>query len=261
MKFSIVTVCRNAADVIAGAIESVAMQRYPDIEYLVIDGASTDGTREIVQAHARHVDRFVSEPDGGIYAAMNKGLRLARGEVVHFLNADDRLHDPDVLADVAAFLEQTDVDVAYGDILLALPGRSPVRVRYPPVPTRTFLGRRTLCHQALFARRRAFAAAGGFDERFTLVADYAWILRGIFDCRLRYAHLDRVVARVSGDGVSYRSDRLEAERLQAMAGYYSPLEIRLLRTWPRRLAPRLDRARWYLRRLRALLVPGPGGHP
>src|SRR5580658_7801579 len=101
MKISVITVCYNSAATIADTLDSVANQSWPDVEHIVIDGASTDGTRDIVKSRGVRVARFVSEPDKGIYDAKNKGIALATGDVIALLNADDRYAHADVLAHVA----------------------------------------------------------------------------------------------------------------------------------------------------------------
>src|SRR3954467_5005314 len=112
---SVVTITLNSAATIADTLQSVASQTYPHVEHLVIDGNSRDDTLSIIQRHARSGVRVRSEPDGGIYQAMNKGLRLAQGDLVGFLNADDVYQDGEVLAEVARAAQNPGVDAIYGD--------------------------------------------------------------------------------------------------------------------------------------------------
>src|ERR1700704_1700680 len=116
-KLSVVTITLNSAATIADTLRSVASQTYPDVEHLVIDGNSSDDTLSIVQEHGRSGIRVLSEPNGGIYQAMNKGLRLAQGELVGFLNADDVYQDAQVLAEVARAAQDRRVDAIYGDLV------------------------------------------------------------------------------------------------------------------------------------------------
>ena len=115
MKLSVITVVRNCADTIAETLGTVAEQSHRDLEHIVIDGASTDATLEIVARHAGPSVRIVSEPDHGIYDAMNKGVRLSTGQVIGFLNADDVYAHPRVIADVVAAMQRDDVDAVFGD--------------------------------------------------------------------------------------------------------------------------------------------------
>ncbi|MEB2546001.1 glycosyltransferase family 2 protein, partial [Burkholderia cenocepacia] len=117
VKVSIITVVYNSVDTIAAALQSVLGQDYPDIEYIVIDGQSTDGTQEVIQQHQPHIDVFISEKDEGLYDALNKGISLASGEIVGILHADDLFSTPQVISDVVAAYRQKDVDCVYGDLV------------------------------------------------------------------------------------------------------------------------------------------------
>src|SRR6188508_1087311 len=118
MKFSIITVCRNSERVLHKAMESLSAQHYKDYEWVVIDGASTDGTLKIVQSFSAAPLLVVSEPDHGIYDAMNKGVAKARGDYVFFLNSDDALYDERVLQDVSDWLDRNPaVDLVYGSVV------------------------------------------------------------------------------------------------------------------------------------------------
>src|SRR6185437_8004069 len=177
-------------------------------EYIIVDGASDDGTPAIVARHRDVVTKFVSEPDEGIYHAMNKGVHLASGDFIFFLGADDYLLDGAVLSDVAGFLEwNSGCDLAYGGISVrSSGGRSEEFLPPPPDQALEFLVVGSLPHQAIFASRRAFSLLGGFDERYRIAGDYDWILRAV-------AHSDIVVRRFERLIASYRlgglSDRLE----------------------------------------------------
>src|SRR6185437_9589176 len=176
VKFSVITVAKDAAATLEKCIASVEAQRDADFEYIIIDGASMDDTAAIVARHRARVDRFVSEPDRGIYDAMNKALDLARGDFIYFLGADDYLVDEEVLRDVGAFIERApDCDLLYGGIEVRYPGgHTEPFTPPPPEAALRFLVSGCLPHQASFASRRAFALAGRFDERFRIAGDYDW---------------------------------------------------------------------------------------
>jgi glycosyltransferase involved in cell wall biosynthesis len=175
--FSIVTVCRNAGDTIRSTIESVVGQSPVEggVEHIVIDGASTDGTRSILAEYPHlHV---VSEPDRGIYDAMNKGVSLARGRYVAILNADD-WYEPDAFEAVTAVLrESPDADIVHGDIR-RWNRTAPVDVVKPALD-RGFSGtlRMPVNHPACFAKRELFSRYGGFDISYRVFADYDWMRR------------------------------------------------------------------------------------
>ena len=180
MRISVITVCFNAAETIDKTMRSVATQSYPNLEHIVIDGASTDHTLEIVNRYADRIARLVSEKDGGIFDAMNKGIDCASGDVVYFLNADDSLVDDKVLQDVArAFEEDGSRMLVYGNVILK-GGPSGVR----NFPARAFRRRsiseflhNSFCHQAVFVRRSLFTRLGKFDGQYRYSADYEWIIR------------------------------------------------------------------------------------
>jgi glycosyltransferase involved in cell wall biosynthesis len=212
IEFSVITVAKNAAATLEKCIASVEAQRDASLEYILIDGASTDDTAAIVARHKR-VDRFVSEPDGGIYDAMNKGLKLARGRFVYFLGADDYLYDENTLADVAAFIERTPgCDLVYGGIEVRFPdGRAEIFMPPPAEAALLFLVSGCLPHQASFASRRAFDLAGAFDDRYRIAGDYDWFLRVVTHPQLATRRFERVIASYRVDGVSNRLERSQPE--------------------------------------------------
>lgn len=206
--FSIITVVRNRADTIADAIESVAGQRYPHVAHLVIDGASTDGTMAVVKRYRATLACVVSEPDGGIYDAMNKGLRLAAGDVVGFLNADDLYADSEVIADVGACFSDPGVDAVYGD-LVYVSRTDPQRVvRYwrsgdyrPGLFRRGWMP----AHPTFFVRRAVYERHGGFDVSFRLQADFELTMRLLEVHRIGWRYLPRVLIRMRAGGATNSS--------------------------------------------------------
>lgn len=241
--FSVVTVVLNAERWLRRALESVFSQTFEAVETVVVDGGSTDGTLEVIASLEGRISRWVSGPDGGIYDAMNKGVGLARGEVVFFLNADDRLADPSVLAAVAAEFERPpSVDLVVGDIL----GSEEMGGGYFPMkPASEFaLFMNGICHQAVFARRRLFEEIGGFDRRFPVCADRDWILRAIKRHRKPMRHLGRAVSVCYPYGRSSASRaRLTLEAMRVNRRHYGlrfyPYFVRWAAGFPaRRLGPR-----------------------
>ena len=203
-KLSVITVCRNAAKSIEKCVRSVIEQSYRPIEYILIDGASTDQTPAIIQKYYDHIAVLVSEPDDGIYSAMNKGLLHATGDLVYFINADDYLVDKHVLADVAGFIEtHPDADVYYGSIEIRdEDGAKLVVVPDSPDKASEFLVCGCLPHQATFARRPVFERTGLFDERYRRHADYDWFLKVVADPEMRLVRFNRTVAFFNLDGAS-----------------------------------------------------------
>lgn len=205
MKISIITVAFNAAHTIADTLESVAGQTHSEIEHIVVDGASTDGTLDVVRRHGQRVARLISEPDHGIYDAMNKGIRLATGDVIGFLNADDKYPDTGVLARVSAVLEREKLDALFGDAEFVSSARpdQPVR-RYRSErfrPDRIAWGWMP-AHPTLFLRRRVYERFGMFRTDYRIAGDFELVARMFHGGTLRYRHLPEVLVRMRTGGVS-----------------------------------------------------------
>lgn len=179
MKISVITVCYNAEKVIEQTMQSVVNQSYTDIEYIIVDGGSTDGTMELVR---EYVDdkrvRYISEPDNGIYDAMNKGIHLATGDYLEFLNAGDVFVNNDVIKAVVQKIDENSADVMYGDIIYEYPDKTTsVRV-YGQFCSSLFYYLLGDCinHQAIFAKRECFEGHV-FNTEYRICADREWMIR------------------------------------------------------------------------------------
>jgi glycosyltransferase involved in cell wall biosynthesis len=217
MKVTLITVCRNAAAVIGASLESVFAQTHGDIEVIVIDGASTDGTQQVVERYRERLAHYVSEPDKGIYDAMNKGLRAATGEVIGFVNAGDLLMTPQVIAQVVDSFQRSHADAVYGDIIMVdehdihkvhrtwLSGtyhRANFRKGWMPP------------HVGTFIRKSAYDRFGHFNTDLRIAADYEILLRMLYKHEIRTIHLREVLVRFRLGGMSNGSVRhiLKANR-------------------------------------------------
>ena len=204
--FSVITVSYNSSDFISSAIESVASQKNVDIEYIIIDGNSKDKTVSIIQSYGNKVAKFISEPDKGIYDAMNKGLSLATGDVIGILNSDDFYPDSDVIAQVAqAFEKNPNVDMVLGNVdfvkadNLDLPvrfyssfGFAPWKMRFGFMPA----------HPAAFIKRSAYEKVGSYALGYKIGADFEWFVRALMVQRLSYVKLNQTLVRMREGGVS-----------------------------------------------------------
>lgn len=209
MRISVITVCYNCAATLADALQSVAGQSWPDVEHIVIDGASTDGTKAVIERYRAGLAAVVSEPDAGIYDAMNKGLRLATGELVGFLNADDVLALADTLAQVAqAALAEPQADAVYGDLKYIAKDRPEQVFRHwrsePFKPSSLRFGWMPP-HPTLYVRKPVLDALGGFDTSFRIAADYDLILRIFGRPGRTYVHIPSVLVLMRTGGASNRS--------------------------------------------------------
>lgn len=210
MNISIITVAYNSASTLGRTLHSVAEQRHPDIEHIVIDGGSTDGTATLVRQAGSHVRHFVSEPDRGIYDAMNKGIALASGDVIGFLNADDHYANDGVLARVAGLFADSALDAVLGDVAFfqpEAPDRVVRRYRSGRFSPRTIGWGWMPAHPSLFVRREVFERVGAFKTDYRIAGDYEWVARAFTRCPLRYQHLPEVLVHMQTGGVSTRGWR------------------------------------------------------
>jgi glycosyltransferase involved in cell wall biosynthesis len=205
---SIITAVRNRANVISEAIDSLRGQLHSEIEHIVIDGASTDNTLSILRDCADPSAVIVSEPDNGIYDALNKGLFLASGEIIGVLHSDDFFADQKVLSDVAAQFADPAVDAVYGD-LDYVSRRNPAHVvrrwRSGPFDMRRLDWGWMPPHPTLFIRRSVFERLGGFNTIYRVSADYDLILRYFKMGRINATYIPRVLVKMRLGGESNRS--------------------------------------------------------
>lgn len=206
------------------------MQGIP-AEHIVIDGGSTDGTAEIVGRSGDAVARFVSEPDDGIYDAMNKGIALATGEVVGILNADDLYADDRVLSDVAKVFEDPSVDSCYGDLVYVDPsdtGRVVRTWRAGSYRKKLFYRGWMPPHPTFFVRRAVYERFGLFNLSLGSAADYELMLRFLLRHGISTVYIPRVLVRMRAGGVSNLSlgNRLRANRMDRMAWKVNGLALR-----------------------------------
>lgn len=248
---SIVTVCLDDREGLARTLESVERQGFRDLELLVVDGGSTDGSLEVVRAHAPRIARWVSERDGGVYEAQNKGAAMAGGTWLLFLNAGDHLAADDALERLFAGLGADEPELVYCDVLYEKGGA--VRRSTPPARLLLpYLLRSTLCTQATLFRRSTFARLGGYDTSLRIVADYDLMMRILLAERGRARKVPVTLAVHRQDGLSTRPENAErvARERELVQARWLPAPVRELHAdW---LALR---ERTPARRLRALFRP------
>jgi glycosyltransferase involved in cell wall biosynthesis len=209
-RISVVTAVYNRCNTVGQALDSVLSQTHPLVESIVIDGASTDGTREALEPYRSRLGVFISEPDRGIYDALNKGIRHATGDVVGFLHADDLFAHERVLSRIATTFADPTVDAVYGDLLYVRHDDVTQIVRYwragsfdqaalrhgwmPPHPT-------------FYVRRTVYERLGMFDTRYRIAADYDSMLRFLAKGHISTAYIPEVLVRMRTGGISNRSLR------------------------------------------------------
>ena len=206
LKISIITVCYNSQETIRDSIESVLSQDYPDIEYIVVNGASTDGTMAVIEEYRARIAQIVSEPDQGIYDAINKGIDLATGDVIGILNSDDFYQSCTVIRDVVAcFQRSPQSDLVFGDVVFVQQDNLNCVVRYYRAghfrPWKLRFGWMPP-HPATFITRRAYRRAGKYSLDYYISADYEMFVRLLLVHHFKVARLDKVLVRMRLGGVS-----------------------------------------------------------
>ncbi|WP_255486971.1 glycosyltransferase family 2 protein [Mucilaginibacter sp. SP1R1] len=206
MKLSLVTVVYNARDTIGQCIESVISQNYSNLEYIVIDGGSTDGTLQVINQYRSHINIFVSEKDSGIYDAMNKGIALATGEVVGTLNADDYFADGQVLQSVVQAFEQYPVNVVYGDLDIISQQYKIIRKwRSRPCKGSSFNWGFMPPHPTFYCKRSLFTQYGLYSLDYGSAADYELMVRLMHLHQVKSYYLKKVMVKMRVGGVSSKS--------------------------------------------------------
>jgi glycosyltransferase involved in cell wall biosynthesis len=203
MKVSIITVCHNAEATIKRCIESVSRQNYP-VEHILIDGNSTDSTIEIAK-DCKSINRIISEPDKGIYDAMNKGLKLADGEIIGFLNADDLLADQNCISSLISVFSQNKVEAVFGNIEFfdstpeksclrkyATPGFKPWWLKFGIMPP----------HLGTYLKRSVFQKYGNFRLGYTIAADYEFFVRIFYKNNIKYSYMNETIVKMQAGGIS-----------------------------------------------------------
>jgi glycosyltransferase len=207
MKVSIITPVFNNRETVGDCLRSVLRQTYPNIEYLVIDGGSTDGTTEVIESYRAKIAQWVSEPDTGIYSALNKGLNLATGEAVGILHSDDIYAHDRVVEKVVEAFGKSGADSVYGDLKYVdknNPNRVVRRWKSSPFIPGKFRHGWMPPHPTFFVKRRIFENYGGFNENLRIAADYELMLRFLEKHRISTHYLPEFLIHMRMGGVSNR---------------------------------------------------------
>lgn len=241
--FSIITATYNAADTIGRTLESIDAQTCTDFEHIIVDGKSADNTIPIVKGHPDSRRIIISEPDQGLYDAMNKGIAAAKGTYLIFLNAGDKFHDADTLADIEAAIRSNDFPgIVYGQTLIVDNDGKPLGERHLRAPEdlslKSFATGMVVCHQAFVALRRI---AGFYNLKYRFSADYEWCIRCLQHSRRNIGLTDKYIADYLSEGLTTQNRFASLrERFSIMTMYYGfiPTVVRhfgfIGRWWKRR---------------------------
>ena len=243
MLLSIITVTFNASQWLERTVQSIISQSSPHVEYIIIDGNSTDGTLDIIKKYQSSIAHWVSEPDKGLYDAMNKGLKLASGDYVWFLNAGDALYSDDTIQEIVNTLGDGNLpDIIYGETQIVDEQGNPLAMRRLKAPKKlswkSFRMGMLVCHQSFIVKR---TIAESYDMQYRFAADYDWCIRclkkanTVFNTRL-------VLSRFLEAGLS-AANRKEAlkERYNIMCKNYGKLSTQIRHIW---FAVRFYAAKW-----------------
>ncbi len=205
MKISIITVVYNNKSTIKDAIESVLSQTYQNIEYIIVDGASTDGTVEIIQNYGDKITTFISEKDKGIYDAMNKGLKLATGDIVGILNSDDFYIDNHVISKVIQIFQDNPVDSMFADLVYVHPNNLEKIVRYydsSHFSPKKFAYGWMPAHPTFFIKREIYKKYGYFKTDYKIAADYELLARFLGKLKISYFYYKSPIVKMRTGGIS-----------------------------------------------------------
>lgn len=232
-KFSIITVTYNAAKVLEDTIQSIVTQTYKNTEYIIVDGGSTDGTLDIIQKYKEHIHTVVSEPDKGLYDAMNKGIKLATGDYICFLNAGDGLHEDDTLQQMVHSITGTELpDVLYGETEIVDSEGHFLHMRRLSAPEKltwkSFKKGMLVCHQAFFARRDRVEP---YDLQYRFSADFDWCIRMMKKAKvLHNTHL--TIIDYLNEGMTTQNQKASLkERFRIMAKHYGMTSTVMHHAW------------------------------
>ena len=236
MKISIITVVFNGVSTIKHCIESVLSQDYDSVEYIIVDGGSRDGTQEVVKSFGDRIAKFLSEPDKGIYDAMNKGVELATGDVIGILNADDFYADKNVISDIADTFLKTGADGLYADLdYVDGIDESIVKRKWVSGPYKSdaFLWGWMPPHPTSFVKKSCYRNFGKFRLDMGSAADYELMLRMIFKNGIKLAYLPRVTVKMRTGGVSNSTfkNRIEANKSDRRAWKLNELRPLFFTLW------------------------------
>ncbi len=243
MKISIITVVYNRASTIERAIRSVNEQIYSNVEHIVIDGGSTDGTLELIKGAVGENAFILSEPDRGIYDAINKGLKFASGDVVGFMHSDDFFPTNEILSEIAESFNDESIDAIYGDAAFFAPGAVHRVVRY--YSSKRFTPERLQngwmpAHTSLFLRRDVYKKYGGYKIDYRIAADFEFICRIFNGGNLRARYLPKALVKMQTGGQSAAGLRstliLNREVMRALRENNMPANwLRILSRYPNKL--------------------------
>ena len=222
MKVSIITATLNSSKYLTDCINSVAGQNYRNIEHIIIDGKSTDGTVKIIRQHSKHITLWVSETDKGMYDAINKGISMATGDIIGILNSDDMLASADSIRSIVDCFESTGTDSVYGDLVYVDPKNTQKILRYwkgDPYKRSRFRYGWMPAHPTFYMKRELVEKFGPYENHYYTAADYEFMARYLYLHKVSAQYIDTMLVKMRSGGISnvtFKS-RLRANRRDFLA--------------------------------------------
>jgi len=220
-KVSIITVALNNKEGLKHTMESVFAQTFNNYEYIIIDGGSTDGSCELIKHHEQKVHYWISEPDKGIYQAMNKGWRQATGEYCIFLNSGDYFLNEDILKNVFLVIDDS-MDITYGDVMFKYKDKVLRETHYEKMSLYKF-SYTNIPHQGTFIKRDLLIKLNGYDESYRIISDWLFLFRAFIDYNIKISKIDQVISVFDMYGLS-NTQKYDDERINAIRKYYPFME-------------------------------------
>lgn len=205
MKISVITICKNEKDTIEETLLSILDQTYRNFEIIVVDGVSTDGTIDVIEKYSDKISHFISEPDTGIYNAMNKGIKIATGDLLYFLNANDTIYDENVFKKIIkAFKKNPDIMLSFGNAYYVnRQNNTKYLFDYTKLYDSYFLFYKlNLFHQTMFYRKELFEKYGLYDENYIIAGDADKNMKFLLEQKVKAMYLPFVVANYAMNGIS-----------------------------------------------------------
>lgn len=222
MKLSIITINYNNVDGLKKTIESVIPQSFSDFEWIIIDGGSNDGSKQLIEQYASHFSYWVSEPDKGIFNAINKGIAHANGDYIQFLHSGDCLFEPTTLEKF--FSTDHEGDILYGDAVCLYPDGSSLYKHYPDTVSLNYFMHDVINHQASFFRKEVFESHP-YNEKYHIAADWAYCLEAV--CRgLHFNHIHQFIVYYDNSGISSKWTPRQIEERADILENYVPKQLK-----------------------------------
>jgi glycosyltransferase involved in cell wall biosynthesis len=226
-KISIITANLDNAEGLRNTIKSVVSQTYTDYEYIIIDGGSTDGSQDVIKENAVKISLWLSEPDFGVYDALNKGIKIACGEWIIFMNSGDTFYDKNVLEKVFSHYFDNLTQIIYGNTIVKENGK---KIKPSSRINKNFFFYETICHQSIFFKRTIFEKLGYHNLNYKIIADREFLLRSAIR-NLKFVYIDVDVCIWEAEGLSSKNANMLNDEFEIMKNmYFNILEQRVLRS-------------------------------